>query len=74
MTVIENITRHYKKEIKTIEDVKEGQLFEFKNELYIKGVLASTCININQGKECALRNETVYMVIDCKIEYSLIKD
>ena len=75
MVVINNIDRNYRKEAKCIEDIEEGGFFEFKNDLYIKTANSSGCVSISQGKECVLRNEeVVFKVIDCEIEYSLIKD
>ena len=78
MVVINNIDRNYKKEAKCIEDMAEGTLFKFKNELYVKGTSCTSCtscINISRGNLHTLPWGTVvFKVVDCKIEYSLIKD
>ena len=75
MVVIENIDRKYKKEAKCIEDIEGGGLFEFKNELYVKGESCTSCINISRGNLRTLQWGTVvFKVVDCEIEYSLIKN
>ena len=78
MVVIDNIDRNYKREIRCIEYIEEGGLFEFKNELYVKGTSCTSCtscINISRGNLRTLQWATVvFKVTNCKIEYSLIKD
>lgn len=75
MLAINNIDRNYKKEMKLIGDLKEGELFEFEDELYIKCAGLTNCMNISRSKFCMLcHSAEVYKVADCKIEYSLIKD
>ena len=75
MVVIENIDRNYKLDLRHIESMEEGAFFEFKNELYIKAVHSSACMNISRGEECVLPGRTiVHKVTNCEIEYSLIKD